>query len=225
MIKALVVEVSFFEALFKVHYTKGFRQSYLIPLPTSVAGIFGAMLGISRNNLHQEFHDILFGAAIKRYKGIVGENVTFFQDKPSNPTIGVAKTLIVNEPTYVIAMSGSVNRLEVFMEKLSRQVEYLPYGGQNDFFVKDFQVHSNLVDVENCDIVNNYAPSSWVDEIKSDGKTEIQILPVMHKLDASPNFHFILDGSLKLSRTVSCVKAYGIGLYSLHDFYLTGDRN
>ncbi|HIQ49937.1 MAG TPA: CRISPR-associated protein Cas5, partial [Nanoarchaeota archaeon] len=33
--KALILEISFFEAFFKVRHTKGFKLTYPIPLPTT----------------------------------------------------------------------------------------------------------------------------------------------------------------------------------------------
>ena len=65
--KALIVEIGFFEAFFKVHYTKTSRLTYPMPLPTTVAGMFGSMLGFSREKVREAFAECLFGS------GILGE--------------------------------------------------------------------------------------------------------------------------------------------------------
>lgn len=62
--KALVLKIEFFEAHFKVHYTKGFRLTYPIPLPTSVAGIFARLLNIPREETMKRFKGCRFGAIL-----------------------------------------------------------------------------------------------------------------------------------------------------------------
>jgi len=223
MMKALICRIAFFEALFKSHYTKGFRLSYLIPLPTSVAGMFGAMLGIPRTDVGREFKDFMFGAVIIKHKGIVRENVTFLQNKAGKTVKGVAKTFIINEPDYVIAMAGDSIKLENFRIRLDEKLCYLPYGGQNDFFPRDYRIFKDLEEVEDSNLVRNYAPSDWVESLKTNGVSELQILPVMHKFQTSPSFHFIANGELLLCKSIPCVARRGIGLYYLRDFYSVGE--
>ena len=215
--KALVVEISFFEAFFKVHYTKGFRLTYPIPLPTSVAGIFGAFLGIERERLREEFNGMLFGAKLLRYSGIASENATFLQYKAKGVERGVTQISIVNEPTYLIAMAGEGKRLEKTTEKIRNSVRFLSYGGQNDFFVKDWEI-VGIEDVEESNIISNYAPQDLVENPILEEGSEIQILPVMHKISENPNFYFVVDGKLKLKENVHCTEKERIGLYNLKDF-------
>ena len=215
--KALVVEISFFEAFFKVHYTKGFRLTYPIPLPTSVAGIFGAFLGIERERLREEFNGMLFGAKLLRYSGIASENATFLQYKAKGVERGVTQIFIVNEPTYLIAMAGEGKRLEKATEKIRNSVSFLSYGGQNDFFVKDWEI-VGIEDVEESNIISNYAPQDLVENPILEEGSEIQILPVMHRISKNPNFYFVVDGKLKLKENVHCTERERIGLYNLKDF-------
>ena len=214
---ALVVEISFFEAFFKVHYTKGFRLTYPIPLPTSVAGIFGAFLGVERERLREEFNGMLFGAKLLRYIGIASENATFLQYKAKGVERGVTQISIVNEPTYLIAMAGEGKRLEKATEKIRNSVSFLSYGGQNDFFVKNWKI-VGIEDVEESNIISNYAPQDLVENPILEEGSEIQILPVMHRISKNPNFYFVMNGKLKLKQNIYCVKEKRIGLYSLKDF-------
>jgi len=217
MMNALVVEISFFEAFFKVHYTKGFRLTYPIPLPTSVAGIFGAFLGVERERLREEFNGMLFGAKLLRYSGIASENATFLQYKAKGVERGVTQISIVNEPTYLIAMAGEGKKLEKAMKKIRNSVSFLSYGGQNDFFVKDWEI-VGIEDVEESNIISNYAPQDLVENPILEEGSEIQILPVMHRISKNPNFYFVMNGKLKLKQNIYCVKEKRIGLYSLKDF-------
>jgi len=211
---ALVIEISFFEAFFKVHHTRGFRLSYPIPLPTSVAGIFGALLGVERGKM-KEF-DFLFGAKIKKYQGSTNENATFLQYKSKGIERGVASLNLVNSPTYLIAMGGKEDNVEEVLTKLRTSVEFLPYGGQNDFFVSDWKI-VGIDEIEESNEIANYAPQDWI-EPKFEGSLELQILPVRHTLSENPNFYFLTKGKLKLKNKALCTKSEKIGLYALDGF-------
>lgn len=215
--KALVVEISFFEAFFKVHYTKGFRLTYPIPLPTTVAGIFGSFLGIERGKLTEEFSEMLFGAKLIEHSGIVSENATFIQYKAKGVEKGVTQLLIVNEPTYLITIAGEEKRIEEIIDKIKNFTTFLPYGGQNDFFVKDWKI-VGIENVENSNIISNYAPQDLVENPILENGSEIQILPVRHKLSDNPNFYFVMNGKLKLKEKIPCTAKEKIGLYGIKSF-------
>ncbi|MBS7657985.1 CRISPR-associated protein Cas5 [Candidatus Bathyarchaeota archaeon] len=216
--KGIVIEISFSEALFKVHYTKGFRQSYPIPLPTSVAGIFGALLGIKRGEVTEQFKDYLFGAKLLEYDGVCPENTTYLQYKGGRPIKGVATSIIINNPSYLIALATTDGKVEEFYNKLKNKIVYFPYGGQNDFFAKDVKLFDGVRDVnEKSTLIENYAPQDFVEKVELEKGTELQILPVRHKLSPNPNFYFIFRGKLKLKNAISSVE--NIGVYPLEKFY------
>jgi len=225
MKKALVVEISFFEAFFKVHHTKGFRLTYPIPLPTTVAGIFGAFLGIEREDLMKDFSEMFFGAKLTSYKGITSENATYHQYKSQGTKFerGVAPLLVINEPTYLIAIASEEKKVSEIKEKLRTSVRFLPYGGQNDFFVKDWKI-IGIESIKEDSEVTNYAPQDWVENVNLEKGSEIQILPVRHKLSENPNFYFVINGMLKLKRNILCVEKEKIGLYRLEDFEMQGNQ-
>lgn len=219
--KALVVKISFFESFFKVHYTKGFRLTYPIPLPTTVAGMFGAFLGIEREKLKEEFNGMLFGSKIIKYSSIASENATFLQYKSSGTKIerGATSLLIVNEPSYFIAIAGEDEKIKQIKEKISNGIEYIPYGGQNDFFVKDWRIIC-IDNVEKSNEISNYAPQDMVQNTILEKGSEIQILPVRHKLSENPNFYFVINGKLKLKENIPCIEKEKIGLYELDKFQI-----
>ncbi|MEM3396874.1 MAG: CRISPR-associated protein Cas5 [Thermoplasmata archaeon] len=230
--KALVIRITFFEAFFKVHYTKTSRLSYPIPLPTSVAGMFGSMLGLSRRNAARTFTDCVFGACVDSSKKIAEnrENATymlFSKLKQQNRGKGVETISILNEPTYLIAIGGDESKIMEIGNQLSKAICYLPFGGQNDFFVKDWEIVGNF-EIKNSEFVSNYIPTMWIGEITSG--TSFQILPVNHNLaDIDKNFTFILNGCVKLKKErmneINTVEVSGkyIALYPLHKFVLVGE--
>lgn len=223
--KAVLVEISFYEAFFKVHYTKGFRLSYPMPLPTSVAGIFGAMLGIDRTKMKDEFDDMLFGSRLVKHEGLVIENETFIQYKKTqiqkgifrDAIRGVVRTQLVNHPTYMIAMAGQSNKITKYNTLLAdHKIVYLPYGGQNDFFVEDIKV-KDLAQVSQSKIISNYTPQDMVEKFESK-EVVFSILPVMHTYSNNPNFYFVLKGQLKLKEPVKIVGNMNIAVYPLEMF-------
>jgi len=215
--RAIVVEITFFEAFFKVHYTKGFRLTYPIPLPTSVAGIFGAMLGVERRKIISEFDGLLFGADLVGYEGLIIENETFIQYKTANVEKGVVHTQIVNHPTYLITMAGEESKVKEYHKFLrDGNMIFLPYGGQNDFFVEDIKI-KNLDETSQSSVISNYAPQDLVERFEST-ETTVSILPVMHNYSKNPNFYFVLKGKLKLKRAIEVVGTTGIAIYPLEAF-------
>lgn len=214
--KAIVVRITFSEALFKAHHTKGFRQTYLIPLPTTVAGIFGAMLGIERRAVTEEFKNCLFGAKLLKYKGSCSENTTYIQHKTGKRIRGVTVSVILNHPTYTMALVADNEKIDEFYLKIKDRIAYFPYGGQNDFFAEDIEVQGKMDVEENC-LIENYAPQDLIEKIEWNEGTELQILPVKHKFSTNPNFCFIFKGKLKLKHPVLAVD--GIGVFPLEKFY------
>lgn len=221
--KGLGITISFFEAHFKVHYTKKFRLSYPIPLPTTVAGIFGAILGISRIEIFKKFKNLFFGAKLVKPFSEVYEMFTFLQypwNKPTWPP-GVIPIQILNEPTYKLFMAGEEDKIVEFKRRIETGYIYLPYGGQNDFFVKSINVNG-IFDIELGNVISNYAPKSFVDDIfvSKDYKegSFLTALPVMHKFDSSSEpFYFSYGMNLKLKRKIYVVEK--TGLYELKGFF------
>ena len=218
--ESLVIKLSFFDAFFKVHFTRTSRLTYPIPLPTTVAGMLGSMMGLSRKEAKNFFSDFKLGASLT-------EGSKFSENEESASYIlmkkrvrGVEKIRILNEPEYYIVIAGKdVKEVE---ERIEEGISYLPFGGQNDHFAKDWEIIGRR-EIFKSKEISNYAPSSWIERIPEG--TKLQILPVMHDLSSGENFVFVLDGKVHLDREIACVVVGGksIALYNLANFRMVGE--
>lgn len=220
MAKAIVLKIEFFEAHFKVHYTKGFRLTYPIPLPTSVAGIFAGLLGIPREEAMKRFKGCRFGAILAdRTARETIENTTFIQYGKN--IRGVAKTHILVNPAYYLAMqTEKVDEIQNIIDE--EGIEYAPFGGQNDFFAKDWNI-VGVLDVSSQNKIGNYLHAKNVERLTKN--VSVEILPVMHRMGTGEDFYFVINGHL-ISRKKMPVCSVGekkICLYSLVDFYTVGE--
>jgi CRISPR-associated Cas5-like protein len=68
-LKALTFKIRFLTAQFKDHTSKLTRRTYLIPPPSAVASIFGAILGLKRKELAELSKEMLAGAELKSLRG------------------------------------------------------------------------------------------------------------------------------------------------------------
>jgi CRISPR-associated Cas5-like protein len=222
MKRALILQLDFFEAHFKVHYTKGHRLTYPIPLPTSVAGMLAGMLGMDGREAMKEFRDYLFGAALVNQNIAEAiETVTFLQFKGKGRKFVGRTHIIVNPSYYIVVQCPNPEELQ---SKIVEGIEYLPFGGQNDYFAKDWRV-LDIVAVRTSTKVSNYLHSESVGELTSGAS--LQVLPVMHKLGEKEDFYFVLQGDVisKHNMQVCSVDKKNISLYKLDDFYTTGEWN
>ncbi len=212
------IKIKFSEAHFSLHYTKGFSLSYPIPLPTSVAGIFAALLGISRNDIKEKFADLLFGGKLLNMPMENYENYTYIQYGKNIK--GVTTLQIFSDAEYELAIGGvDKEKLEKFFNQIKKfNFVYLPFGGQNDFFIEEIYLYSDLKELEYTDEIENYAPKSWVikTELLKDNSS-IFILPVMHNLDEDINFYFGYNAKFKIKQKIYSLN--GIGLYEFSKFY------
>jgi len=211
------MELSFSEALFRVHHTQKFKLTYPIPLPTSVAGMFGAMLGIRRHELVKEFKDLLFGATVVKPGKMTAENSTYLQYKSmgGKPQRVIVPTTFINQPIYCIAVAGDENQIRGIHSRIENGLVFQPYGGQNDFFCEDWKV-KGIFAVGKSKMITNYCPEDWVERIEVNSQSNLVLLPVRHNLSLEIYFYFVINGRLHLRREVPAVE--GIALYSLKDF-------
>jgi len=236
--KAILFRVSFFESVFKVHYTKAFKLSYPTLLPTSVLGFIGNICGYSRSELPELLEDFYFGASYLSGESIE-ENVTFIQFKKERNRyrFGIVRVKVYNESEHILIVAGEENKLkekilsrikklesEYYEDKYGRwymiQTYRYPYGGQNDFFAKDLRLLDNFLEVEEkAEISGGYVDSELIKSI--DEETEIEILPIrVRENEFKPTlkyYVFIKKGKISLTKKVSTV--LGIPIYSISNFY------
>ena len=101
--KAITFKVRFLTAQFKEHTQKMTRRTYLIPPPSVVAGIFGAILGVERRNIFS-FSETLFSGA--ELKSLGGRTVTFARifkvDRPPSQLLDLLKKYYGGEREKVL---------------------------------------------------------------------------------------------------------------------------
>ena len=134
--------ISFFTAHFKRHETKKFRSTYIIPPPTAIWGIIGAMFGIEREKLNEfaQEHHLTVGAELCELKGLATEKATLmsWDDTKFIRTIEDFEFLI--EPKYRIGVYAEVEFIEKLKEKIEKRTfKFDIYGGISDCFLKDIE--------------------------------------------------------------------------------------
>lgn len=225
--KGYIFEISFFECFFKVPYTKKYRLSYPLPLPTSIAGIFGSILGIERERIKEIFKDFLFGARIKDGT-MFYENVTLVEidskssKKDRSKDRSVEKIMILNNPVYEIAIAGKNYKiLDEIKDRINKfKMEFLPFGGQNDFFLKNIKFIKEC-EIGESDEISGYVQKDLVKNINIIDKKEKKfwILPVKYKIgeDFRKVFFLFTSGKVKLKSKVLALD--DIALHPLEKFY------
>jgi len=134
---ALTVTITFITAQFKKHLIKLFRDTYLIPPPSVVAGIFGAVMGIRRAYLKSfaEQNQIYTGAMLLSYEGIINEVASIIKIKNWKQFIRTPKkSVLLYKPTYKFAIYSPKNNVisELYDRLSNLDFEYAIFGG-NDY--------------------------------------------------------------------------------------------
>jgi|GEM_PF-1571789 CRISPR-associated protein Cas5h len=139
-----IFSVTFFTAHFKRHETKKFRSTYILPPPTAIWGIVGAILGVSRRSL-REFvreNNLIVGAELCGFKALANEKVALMSWNKNER--GFARAVegfeFLVEPSYRIVVCSEtdlINELKKRIEK--KKFEFDIYGGISDCFLKDIK--------------------------------------------------------------------------------------
>ncbi len=216
-LKGIKVYIAFEEAMFRMHLTKAFRDTYLAPLPTSVAGMFGALLGLRRDDVFPKFKGFMFGSRLVKYKGKSKEYATLLQLKSSRAyTSTQIPMFILVEPEYEIVIAGPDKEIEEMYGRLIDGFQYFPYGGSSDYLAVDVR----LIGMDEPSIgktIQNYAPVDNVEDIKLDRDGELSVGTVkMRGCQEAIDFYFVYRGELHLKEPI--VLLDGVGLYKLEDF-------
>lgn len=138
--KALTFKIEFDTAQFKKHLLKLYRDTYLIPLPSSIAGIVGAILGIKKFNLRDwaRQNELLAGALMLSYEGIVDEMMTVVKMKGWMGFLRTPKkNIILFRPKYKVAIASLNQELTKELEERIKNLdfEFEIFGGNDYNFV------------------------------------------------------------------------------------------
>jgi hypothetical protein len=162
-------------------------------------------------------------ASVNGYRIEAIENVTYLQFKDKGRKFVGRTHILVNPSYYIVVQCPNPKDLQ---SKFVEGIEYVPFGGQNDYFAKDWKV-VDIVDVKTSTLVSNYLYSECVSELTSG--VSLQVLPVMHRhpFGERDDFYFILQGHVISNNDmqICSVGNKNIALYKLGDFYTTGEWN
>jgi len=86
-LKALTFKARFLTAQFKDHMSKMTRRTYLIPPPSVVAGMFGAILGIERKKLFDFSKELMAGAELRSFGGHIITLARIFKIDRATPQL------------------------------------------------------------------------------------------------------------------------------------------
>ncbi len=138
---AAIFQVRFETAQFRKHLTKLYRDTYLIPLPSSVLGFIGAVLGVDRRNL-QDFsckNGVMTGAAMLGYEGLISETMTVVKMKDWRSFIRTPKrSVLLYRPSYLFAVSSTREVVDELIHRLQKMdFQYEVFGGNDYNFLMD----------------------------------------------------------------------------------------
>jgi CRISPR-associated protein Cas5 subtype I-B len=138
--EALTFDISFETAQFRKHLLKMYRDTYMIPLPSTVVGIIGAICGVKREFLKSFVSErrILTGATILGFEGLINEVATLIKMKDWREIIRTpVMSVILFRPNYRLAIAS---RDGSFIGELRDRLVHLDfefdiYGGNDYNFV------------------------------------------------------------------------------------------
>lgn len=137
---ALTFDISFETAQFRKHLLKMYRDTYMMPLPSTIAGMVGAIFGIRRRALKGFVSErkILAGVAMLGFEGLINEMAILLKMKEWRELIRTpVKNVILFRPKYRIAVASKddsfLGELKERLVKLDFEFEI--YGGNDYNFV------------------------------------------------------------------------------------------
>jgi CRISPR-associated Cas5-like protein len=188
--------VRFYTAQFKEHSQKLTRRTYLIPPPSVVAGVFGAMLGVKREELWDLGRKILAGVELRSIGGRTINLVRIFKidrplqalltllreyyrissgGRPRNEVLKEIEGLLtvkeseeLYKPEYKFAIASHD---EAIIEKGIKRVkelnfEYDIFGG-NDYHFVDFIGELRVASVEKSNLGRGYCPLEYFEGVET----------------------------------------------------------
>jgi len=176
--------ISFETAQFKKHIAKLYRSTYLIPLPSTIVGIVGAILGVTRENLRKFSSDknIHAGAELICFDGTAYELARIHQFKDGRqliPTIKRSEFLYNPKYKFAVAMSDR-SVLEECMNRISSlDFEFEVFGGNDYNFLASIG-KPNLGKVIESREGRGYCPLRFFYSIKPDDDKAIVSSDYVH---------------------------------------------
>jgi len=220
--QALTFKISFFTAQFRKHHVKLYRDTYLMPLPSTISGMIGAILGIRRKYLKDFVKKVsmLCGSELLSFDGHINEFVRIFKfpreriskileklrdPKGSRELLPVYKSISLFQPVYKIAVALKNENVYVDLLRRLRELDFAfdIYGGNDYNFVKD------IWDIKEAKVImsktgRGYCPSDEFSNI-SPGN-EVIIVSDMVLADVKEKFIFAYGGDMILKQEKEVVE-------------------
>ena len=189
--KALTFKVRFLTAQFKDHTSKLTRRTYLIPPPSVVAGIFGAILGLKRKELVELSKEMLAGAELKSLKGRTVNLARIFKfDRSASQLLTLIKSYYENRskvikdiqgiltikeseelymPEYKFAVASSDESLmdEGIRRLRDFDFQYEIFGG-NDYHFVEFMGEPRIAKMDRSREGYGYCPREYFERIEAE---------------------------------------------------------
>jgi CRISPR-associated Cas5-like protein len=190
-LKALTFKVRFLTAQFKDHTSKLTRRTYLIPPPSVVAGIFGAILGLKRKELVELSKEMLAGAELKSLKGRTVNLARIFKfDRSASQLLTLIKSYYENRskvikdiqgiltikeseelymPEYKFAVASSDESLmdEGIRRLRDFDFQYEIFGG-NDYHFVEFMGEPRIAKMDRSREGYGYCPREYFERIEAE---------------------------------------------------------
>jgi CRISPR-associated Cas5-like protein len=246
--KALTFSIKFYTAQFKDHAQKMTRKTYLIPPPSVVAGIFGAILGISKDELVKMSENILAGAEMRFLGGrIVTFSRIFKIDRPTKEllkllrlyhagikihkginvlkdiqsllTIKESEELYLTE--YKFALASTDERLidEGYRRIENLEFEYEIFGG-NDYHFVDHIGKPKYAILEKSYEGYGYCPREDFNRIEADSFSIVRNI----ELITEKNIPVILPVRFLANVNKDFLQVYGAKIISKRELDVVNDR-
>jgi CRISPR-associated Cas5-like protein len=168
-LKALTFKIRFLTAQFKDHTSKLTRRTYLIPPPSVVAGVFGAILGLKRKELAELSKGMLAGAELRSLNGRIVTLARIFKFEEEGPisTIKESEELYMPEYKFAVAscdeslMDEGIRRLRDF------DFQYEIFGG-NDYHFVEFIGEPRIAKMDRSREGYGYCPREYFERIEAE---------------------------------------------------------
>lgn len=210
--KATSFLVSFQRSLFREPLQLKSWLTTLLPPPSAVAGFFGALLGIPRENLYEWSKNKLFGAKLLSFNGWLTEYASIIKYKrpkkreiPSSrlKSFGImdSKYSLLNirmmslfKPEYLFIVAGEIDKILEFIQE--KKAVFFPYGGNSDCMLTGIKkIHEGEIKYSN--IGEGVAKMKDVDNIRLE---KGGIVRIVHYPQFKEDFCQVFRGEIILKR-------------------------
>lgn len=209
LMKGITFKIHFFSAHFKLHKVKRFKDTYIIPLPSSIAGMIGSIFGVEREHFKEwtRENNLYCGAKLLDYKGVNPEYSILwkfdnFEDVIRSPDY----IRILVEPVYIIGVAGKKNLVEELFERLKTLNFEAPIFGGNDYHFVKYIGDVKMGELVKSNKGEGYLSRDLVRNIYNFNGVSAQIYVAYVRASIRKDFVFVYNGYIESSEPVDIVE-------------------